>query len=93
MTQARYIGDPRFDGQGPEEVRSCNHSFVKDEWINISEEAAVRLSKNNHFEVKDGEAEPTASVEDLRAALDEKGIAYHPKAGVKKLSALLAEAA
>ncbi len=90
MTQARYIGDPRHDGQGPDEVDSCNYHFVKGEWREINAAAAARLTNNNHFEVDtddDGEAGPT--VDELRARLDALGIAYHHKAGVAKLTALL----
>lgn len=88
MTRARYIGDPRFNGQGPDEVNSCNFHFVKGEWTEINAEAARRLANNNHFEVDtDGEAGPT--VESLRADCDALGIEYHHLAGVKKLTALL----
>ena len=90
MTKARYIGDPRFNGQGPAEVDSCNVHFVKGEWTEVSAEAAARLVNNNHFEVDtdgDGEAGPT--VEELRADCDALGIKYHHLAGVPKLTALL----
>lgn len=93
MTKARYIGDPRHDGEGPAEVDSCNHHFVKGEWTDVSAEAARRLANNNHFEVDtddDGEAGPT--VDELRAECDARGIQYHARAGVKRLAELLAEA-
>lgn len=93
MTKARYIGDPRHDGAGPDEVDSCGHRFVKNEWTEVSAAAAARLSVNNHFEIDtDGDGEPGPTVEDLRARCDAEGIEYSPRAGVKRLSELLAEA-
>lgn len=91
MTQARYIGDPRFNGEGPAEVHSCSLPFVKGEWREISAEVALRLAGNNHFEIDtDGDGEPGPTVEELRSQCDARGIAYHPRAGVKRLSELLA---
>lgn len=94
MTKARYIGDPRHDGEGPDQVESCNHAFTKGEWTEVSAEAARRLANNNHFEVDtDEDGEPGPTVEELRDQCDALGIEYHPRAGVKRLSELLAEAA
>lgn len=90
MTQARYIGDPRFNGQGPDEVDSCTFHFVKGEWTEINAAAAARLANNNHFEVDtDEDGEPGPTVDDLRAECDARGISYHHKAGVPKLTELL----
>lgn len=93
MTKARYIGDPRFGGQGPAQVDSCRHTFIKGEWTDVTAEAAARLANNNHFEIDtDGDGEPGPTVEELRARCDAVGIEYHARAGVKRLSDLLAEA-
>jgi len=90
MTQARYIGDPRHDGQGPDEVDSCNFHFVKGEWTEINAEAAARLANNNHFEIDTDDDDVVGpTVEELRADCDALGITYHHLAGVPKLTALL----
>lgn len=88
--KARFIGDPRHDGEGPEVVTLLGLSFVKGEWTPVPGKAAAVLAKHTHFEIdadRDGEADP--SVDELRAQLDAKGIRYHHKAGVAKLKALL----
>lgn len=93
MTRARYIGDPRHGGQGPDAVNSCNYSFVKGEWREIDAAAAERLSKNNHFELDgddDGEADPALA--EVRAQLTELGVKFHHRAGLDKLMAKLDEA-
>lgn len=54
--RARFIGDPRHDGEGPSVLEAFGLSFTKGQWVNIDgNEAAMRkLPGNNHFEVDKG---------------------------------------
>jgi hypothetical protein len=90
MTRARFIGDPRHDGEGPSEITLLGLSFVKGEWAPVNASVYVKLATHSHFEVDadtDGEADP--SVGDMRALLTERGVKFHHKAGPAKLAALL----
>ncbi|MBB03966.1 MAG: hypothetical protein CML03_00330 [Pseudooceanicola sp.] len=51
--QARFIGDPRNDGAGPEGIVLWGHAFRKGEWTAVENaELFARLEKNNHFETR-----------------------------------------
>ena len=101
---ARFIGDPRNGGDGPRLVSTFGFEFIKGDWRDVSDECALKLVGNDHFEVEgltanegqyvvvDSGGEGAALLDDvnaLRAMLDARGIAYHHKAGVAKLRALL----
>lgn len=90
--RARFVGDPRHDGEGPETVNVSGFSFVKGVWTPVTAQAAAMFARSSHFEVDtDGDGKPGPTVEDLRYALTEKGVKFHHKAGIAKLQALLAE--
>lgn len=82
----------RFKGDGDHTVTTVyGQDFPVDEWVEVHG-LARKLGANPAFDVDtDGDDEPGPTVEELRAQLDAKGIAYHPRAGVAKLSALLTE--
>lgn len=86
--RVRFIG-----AKEPGEDEVCTvfgQEFPRGEWVETSNQ---KLVGNPAFEVDadaDGEAGP--SVEELKAALDAKGIKYHHKAGPEKLAELLASA-
>lgn len=91
--RARFIGDPRNNGEGASALSFAGVEFIKDEWTPVSAALGKKLAKNDHFELDadhDGAADPT--VEELRAQLDDLGVKYHHKAGPEKLLALLDEA-
>jgi hypothetical protein len=52
MTKARFIGDPRNDGEGPGSIALCGLSFVKGEWVEVPEEAIGWLKGHDHFELE-----------------------------------------
>lgn len=88
--RVRFIGDPRHGGEGPEVITILGLSFVKGEWTPVQGDAARRLTRHTHFEADaDGDGEPGPTVESLRARLDDLGVGYHHKAGVKRLLELL----
>jgi hypothetical protein len=81
----------RFIGSGePDEDEICvvfEQSFPLGEWVEVSN---AKLATNPAFEVDaDGDGEPEASVDELKATLDERGVKYHHKAGLEKLKALV----
>ena len=84
----------RFIGSGePGENAVCvvfGTSFPVGQWVPVSAEIYKRLSGNWTFERDqddDGQADPT--LEQMRKALDDRGIPYHHRAGLAKLKALL----
>lgn len=84
----------RFIGSGePGEDEVCTvfgQDFPRGEWVEASNQ---KLANNPAFEVDaDADGVPGPSVEELRAALDLKGVKYHHKAGPEKLAELLAAA-
>ncbi len=91
--RARFIGDPRNNGEGASALSFAGVEFIKDQWAPVSASLAKKLKGNDHFELDadhDGVADP--SVDELRGQLDDLGVKYHHKAGVEKLTALLDEA-
>lgn len=50
--RARFVGDPRFGGEGPETLNWLGVSFTKGKWAPVSAEIGARLSNNSHFEVE-----------------------------------------
>lgn len=90
MTRARFIGDPRYGGEGASALSLFGVDFTKGEWSPVSAAVAAKLSGNSHFEIDaDGDGEADPGIAELRAKLDGLGIKYHHKAGVEKLKALL----
>ena len=85
--RARFIGNP----EDATEDRVCvvfGVEFPVGEWVEVSNE---KLAANPMFEVDaDEDGSPEATVDELRARLDELGVKYHHKAGVEKLTELLA---
>lgn len=86
--RARFIGEV----DGDSECVAFGLTFPQGGWVSIGKDQA-RLASNPMFEFdQDGDGEADPSKEELRAALDARGIKYAANAGVAKLSALLAEA-
>jgi hypothetical protein len=54
MVVARFIGDPRHDGDGPASIEMWGHTFVKGVWTELTSELAERKARgSDHFEVSD----------------------------------------
>lgn len=49
---ARFIGDPRNGGDGPRLVSTFGLDFIKGDWRDVSDECALKLVGNDHFEVE-----------------------------------------
>lgn len=49
---ARFIGDPRNGGDGPRLVSTFGFEFIKGDWRDVSDECALKLVGNDHFEVE-----------------------------------------
>lgn len=61
MNEARFIGDPRNDGDGPAVLALWDHSFPKGEWVGVTDAGLfARLVTNNHFETRTGKAAKAA---------------------------------
>ncbi len=66
--RARYIGNPKRAGEGPEVTSTFGLTFLKGAWVSLdgADPAAIRkLSNNPFFEVDRGKAatgQPTATV-------------------------------
>lgn len=72
--RARFVGDPRNGGEGPESLSQYGVSFTKGIWEPVSAEVGSRLSNHTHFEVEpfngadpvafdhDGNGEPGGSL-------------------------------
>jgi hypothetical protein len=91
--RVRFIGDPRHGGEGPDRLSLFGVEFVKGQWVEVSDAFPKKVARHSHFEVDtDGDGQPGPTLEELRAELDAKGIAYHHKAGVKRLLELLDDA-
>lgn len=56
--KARFIGDPRHNGDGPEQITCFGLSFIKGEWRDVGEEELPRLIGHSHFEIKEAASEP-----------------------------------
>lgn len=66
---------------------------VNGPYVDVPAALGARLATSPCFEVDtDGDDEPGPTVDELREALDARGITYSARAGVKKLGELLAEA-
>lgn len=87
----RFIGT--YTG-GRTSITYGKTTFDGHDWATVTDpDLKRRLDNNPEFESDvDGDNEPDLSVDELHAALDEKGIKYHHKAGAPKLKALLDEA-
>lgn len=91
--KARFVGDKADPKSDPDEVSAFGVSFVKDEWTDVPKTFADKIAGNTHFEIdSDGSGTADPTIEDLRAQLDAKGIAYSPRAGIANLQAKLDEA-
>jgi len=91
--KARFIGDPRNNGEGAPALSFGGVTFAKGEWADVPASLVAKLTGNSHFEVDanaDGQADP--DLDEARAQLDALGVKYHHKAGLAKLTALLDEA-
>lgn len=59
--EARFIGDPRNDGEGPAGIVLWGHSFPKGVWTDVhSADLFRRLRGNSHFETREGKAAKVA---------------------------------
>jgi hypothetical protein len=76
----------RFKGEADGlPCEAFGYVFPVGEWITVRGEAA-KLATNPMFEVDadhDGSADP--SIEQVRQMLDERGVRYHPRAGLAVL--------
>jgi hypothetical protein len=76
----------RFKGEADDlPCEAFGYVFPVGEWITVHGEAA-KLSKNPMFDADadhDGSADP--SIEQVRQILDERGVRYHPRAGLAVL--------
>ncbi len=90
--RARFIGDPRNGGEGASALSFAGVEFVKGEWTDVPEAFAAKIAGHSHFEADANDDEEADEVAAVRAHLDELGVAYHPRLGLTKLTALLDEA-
>lgn len=61
--RARFIGDPRRDGEGPSLLPFMGVVFIKGEWSeDLPEPVAKKVSGNSHFETSD-DAAPEVEVQ------------------------------
>lgn len=59
--RARFVGDPRNGGDGPENLTHLGVAFTKGKWEPVSAEVGSNLSNHTHFEVEAfNGAEPAA---------------------------------
>lgn len=80
--RARFVGDPRYDGDGPERLTALGVDFVKGEWRDVPDDVAGRLSGHSHFEV-DAVPEGAEPIGDWRA-LDKAALdAFAAAQGIK----------
>lgn len=101
--KVRYIGDPNDRFEGPAEIEQYGITFVKGEWVEVADDyrsgdvnAAAKFKGNHTFEVEGSDrpkvdVDSEADADDLRAALDAKGISYRKNANAAALRKLLAE--
>lgn len=66
--KARFIGDPRHDGEGPEQITCFGLAFVKGEWREVPD-GMPKIAGHSHFEIEQSAAaEPVPErVSDLDA--------------------------
>lgn len=50
--EARFIGDPANDGDGPNTVPFRGEDFTKNLWRPVSDELGAKLKGHSHFEVR-----------------------------------------
>lgn len=57
--RARFVGDPKRKGEGPEVLSAFGLTFLKGAWIGVDSLAPALLKKlkgNSHFELDEGKA-------------------------------------
>ncbi len=83
----------RFTGDGDPNNAVCvvfGLSFPVGQWVAVPAPVFKKLDGNPTFDADlDDDGEPEMSVDEMRAALDARGVKYHHKAGAAKLKALL----
>lgn len=88
--KARFIGDPNDNCSGADTITVYDHEFVKGKWRTVSN---AKFATHSHFEFDgDEDGKPDLDEDELRKALDELGVKYHPRTGPAKLAAMLEEA-
>lgn len=56
--KAKYVGDPRHDGDGPKSVTLHGVTFPKNEWVgDLPPALEAKLPNNSHFEVSGASVE------------------------------------
>ncbi len=50
--KARFIGDPRSEGEGPEHVECFGLLFIKGEFRDVPGDLAEKIAGHNHFEIE-----------------------------------------
>jgi hypothetical protein len=49
----RFVGDPRNNGDGPEEFEKFEHSFSRDKWTEVDDQFVIgKLINSRHFEAE-----------------------------------------
>lgn len=96
--EVRYIGDPSDNFAGPGEIDQYGITFVKGEYVSLPDThpQAAKFQHNPTFQVKGDDrpvvdTDPEADVDELKTALDAKGITYRANANAKSLRKLLAD--
>jgi hypothetical protein len=57
--RARFVGDVKRNGEGPEVIQAFGLAFLKGAWVGVDDLDPVSLKKlqgNSHFEVGEGKA-------------------------------------
>ena len=57
--RARFVGDVKRNGEGPEVIQAFGLAFLKGAWVGVDDLDPVSLRKlqgNSHFEVSEGKA-------------------------------------
>ena len=94
----RYIGDPANAFEGPAEITQYGVTFVKGEFIDLPDDHqyAQKFKGNQTFEVKGVdrpkvEVDSEADLNELRDALDKKGVKFHHREKADSLRAKLSK--
>jgi hypothetical protein len=81
--RARFVGDPRYDGDGPERLIAFGLDFVKGEWRDVPDDVAGLLSGHTHFEMDDGIPAGAEPIDDWRSLSKEALDAFAAGQGIK----------
>jgi hypothetical protein len=71
--KVKYVGDPRDNHGGPDEITVHGITFAKNKTVDVDDEVGAKLATNNHFETSAPKADKNTRRSAEDAAADNVG--------------------